>query len=60
MPNSADWLCALRDLSLAVCLGCCLYNQMVLSRRISNLWDALRLIRRLSDVAGSKKENTDG
>jgi hypothetical protein len=33
---------------------------MVLSRRISNLWDALRLIRRLSDVAGSKKENTDG
>ena len=42
MSDAYQWMHILRDMSLLVALSCLAYSQVVLSRRISNLWDALQ------------------
>ena len=58
MSDAYQWMHILRDMSLLVALSCLAYSQVVLSRRISNLWDALHLTRRLMHFDADHKDKT--
>lgn len=58
MSDAYQWMHILRDMSLLVALSYLACGQVVLSRRISNLWDALEWTRREMHLDADHKDKT--